>query len=310
MITVFSGWDTLLLRRCLAVTLAAISVTTGCRSSETALGRGDRFWADSNYTAALAEYRLAARQDGGDPSTLARVAHAYAVTGQLERARETYEQLLKQDSRYADQAVFDYLTLARDALERGDRFGVARAAEAALALRPGIPLGNMATELARFHASSGDGERALEYFERALVQQPPEAVPPLLFEMATLHERQGGCADAISYYRAYLQRAAYADNANEARFRLGTCAFELGRRSRDAGNYEDALGWFEMVGRQGYPANLVDQAWFEAGEALLVLGRRDEALDAYRRAIFASSPQSQVGPRAQRRVQEILLTPR
>jgi len=288
----------------------ATLLLAGCRSGETALVRGDRFWADSNYTAALAEYRLAARQDGGNPPTLARVAHAYAITGQLERARETYEQLIKQEPRYSDQAVFDYLTLAREALDRGDRFGVARAAEAALALRPGIPLGDMATELARYHASSGDGERALEFFERALVQQPPESVPPLLFEMATLHERQGGCADAVSYYRAYLQRAAYAENANEARFRLGTCAFELGKRARDSGSYEDALGWFQMVGTQGYPANLVDQAWFEAGEALMMLDRRDEALDAYRRAIFAANPQSQVAQRAQRRVQEILLTPR
>ena len=294
-----------------AVLLAGTAAAVGCQSSESALSRGDRFWADSNYTAALAEYRLAARQDGGDPATLARVAHAYAVTGQLERAREAYDALIKQAPAYADQAVYDYLTLSRDALERGDRFGVARAAEAALALRPGIPLGTMATELARYHASGGDGERALEYFERALVQQPPEAVPPLLFEMATLHERQGGCADAISYYRAFLQRAPYAEQANEARFRLGTCAFELGKRARDAGTHENALTYFQMVATQGNPANLVDQAWFETGEALLALGRRDEALDAFRRAIFASTnSQSQVAVRSQRRVQELLLTPR
>src|SRR5688500_16257680 len=55
----------------LACSLAA------CRSSENAVLRGDRYWADSNYTAALAEYRLAARQSGSDPNVSARVAHAY-----------------------------------------------------------------------------------------------------------------------------------------------------------------------------------------------------------------------------------------
>src|SRR5687767_2293773 len=216
----------------------------GCRSNETSLERGDRFWADSSYGMALAEYRLAAREFVGDPKVQARVAHAYALTGSLEQAREEFNQLLKQAPEYADQAVFDYLAVARAAAAHRDRFGLARAVEAALELRPGIDVGAWSADLAAYYAGSGDAERALEYFERALAYVPESGKPRLLFEIASVHERQGDCEEATSYFRSYLLRVAYGDSANDARFQIGACAFELGRRARDAGNHEAALEHF------------------------------------------------------------------
>ncbi|MEX2285195.1 MAG: tetratricopeptide repeat protein, partial [Gemmatimonadota bacterium] len=263
--------------------LFAMFGSSACRSGETAVQRGDQFWADSNYTAALAEYRLAAGRGAGDEETMARVAHAYALTGQLERAREEYSNLLKRAPELVDQAVFDYLTLAKSAAARSDRFGLARAVEAALELRPGIDAGQWAPALARHYAVAGDADRALEYFERALAVVSDAAAPNLLFEVATLHERQGDCGEAMSYLRSYLARLPYGDSANDARFRIGSCAFELGKRARDQGNLEQALEHFGTVIDFGSPANLQDQAWFERGEALLAAGRRPEALEAFRR---------------------------
>src|SRR5207253_8400727 len=67
-----------------------------CRGdSESSIARGDRFWADSHYQGALAEYRLALRHRADDPAILLRVAHAYAETGQLQPARATYAKLLQ-----------------------------------------------------------------------------------------------------------------------------------------------------------------------------------------------------------------------
>ena len=40
-----------------ALVLATCSLLLACSSGEDALQRGDSFWADSNYTQALAEYR-------------------------------------------------------------------------------------------------------------------------------------------------------------------------------------------------------------------------------------------------------------
>jgi tetratricopeptide (TPR) repeat protein len=279
----------------------------GCRSSETAQQRGDRFWADSNYTAALAEYRLASSRNQDDPATRARVAHAYVVTGQLERGREEYDRLLEAEPAWSDQAVFDYLSLARQSAAQSDRYGLARAVEAALELRPGIDVGGWAPALARYYAASGDADRALEYFERALAVVSDAAAPRLLFEVAALYERQGDCLEATSYLRSYLNRVPFGDSANDARFRIGTCAFEMGRRARDQGNHAEALERFATVIDQGSPPNLLDQAWFERGEALVALGRPNEALEAYRRVVELSQGRTtQTSNRARRRILEIL----
>lgn len=277
-----------------------------CRSSDTALERGDRFWADQQYDAALAEYRLAERQGSQNPAIVARVAHAYATVGQLERAKEQYERLLKLAPQYADQAVFDYLALARSAAGRSDRFGMSRAIEAALALRPGIDVGPWASTLARYYAGSGDADRALEYFERALAVVGDEAAPRLLLEIAALHERQGDCAEAMSYLRSYLLRSPAGDSANDARFRLGSCAFELGRRARTAGDLEAALEHFSTVIEHASPANLQDQVWFERGEVLVAMGRIPEALEAFQRVLeLTPGRETQSSTRARRRIQEL-----
>jgi tetratricopeptide (TPR) repeat protein len=279
----------------------------GCRSSDTALQRGDRFWADQKYSAALAEYRLA--QDGNDtPPISARVAHAYAATGQLERAKEEYSKLLKKAPEYADQAVFDYMELARASAGRSDRFGMSRAIEAALEVRPGIEVGPFAVTLARYYAGSGDADRALEYFERALGVVSDHGGPRLLFEIAALHERQGDCAEAMSYLRSFLLRVPGGDSANDARFRIGSCAFEQGRRARAAGELEKALDHFSTVIDYGSPTNLQDQAWFERGEVLVALGRSGEALQAFRRVLelTPAGKETQISTRARRRVQELL----
>jgi tetratricopeptide (TPR) repeat protein len=280
----------------------------GCRSSDTALQRGDRFWADQQYTSALAEYRLAAGSNSNNPQLLARVAHAYAKVGQLERAREEYAKLIKLVPAYADQAVFDYLALARSAAGRSDRFGLARAIEAALEVRPGIDVGPWAPTLARYYAGSGDADHALEYFERALAVTRDEAAPRLLLEIAALHERQGDCAEAMGYLRTYLLRVPAGDSANDARFRLGSCAFELGRKARAAGDLQTALEHFSTVIEHASPANLQDQAWFERGEALVAMGRTAEALEAFQRVVeLTPGRDTQTSVRARRRIQELQL---
>lgn len=293
--------------RSAALLLLVAVVPVACRSSESAIARGDRFWADSNYVAALAEYRLGLTQNGGDPATMARVAHAYAKTGQLDRAREEYDHLVKLAPEYADQAVFDFLGLAREANARADRYSLARSVEAALDLRPGLALQEFATPLARYYASSGDADRALEYFERALAYEPADAAPRLLFEIASVNERQGDCAQAMGYYRSFLNRRPYGDSAAEARFRLGSCAFEQGKTAAAAGQPEQALEYFTTVIEYGSPPNLQDQAWFERAEALLQLGRTEDAIINYRTVLeLSGARETQLTVRARRRIQEVL----
>lgn len=283
--------------------LAVVLLLAACRSSEDATLRGDRYWADSNYVAALAEYRLAARQGSRDAET--RVAHAYIMTGQLERARRAYDKVLEQDPAMADQAVFDYLWLARHDLQRGDRYGAARAAEAALALRPELPLPELALNLARHFATIGEADRALEFYRRALENAAPDARTALLYEIGSLSERNGACVAGLPYFRAFAEQSLSSDSVTEARWRMGTCGLEKGRQAREAGELEEALRLLDVTLELGAPQNLLDQAWFERGEALMTLGRYEDAAAAYERVLELSAGRNQLAARAGRRLDEI-----
>lgn len=279
----------------------------GCGGDgEPAIERGDRLWADSSYRAALAEYRLALEQESGSDEVLARVAHAYLRTGEFERGKEAYDRLIERDSAYADQAVFDYMTVARQAYERSDRYGMAIAVDAASALRSGLPLDDMAAPLARYYATSGAPERAIEYYERALGAAPADSVATLLFELGEVLEAIGGCEEALGFFEAYRDRAPNGVHADQARWQTGSCSFILARRARQAGDLEAALRHSETVIDLGVPQNVQDQAWFEHGETLLALGRHDEALTSFRMVLEVSRTRSgQLVDRAQRRIDEL-----
>lgn len=277
----------------------------GCADSESALARGDRFWADSAWTAALAEYRLALRENPTD-STLLRVAHAYIETDQFERGRELYDSLLARSPVYADQAAFDYVSVARRAFDRSDRYGLAAAVEAALALRPGLPVDEFALPLARYYATTADDDRALDFYERALAAAPPDSMASILFEIAELQEGRGNCEEALSFFRAFREREKAGERADQARWRMGRCSFELAREARAEDRLDTALGRVDEVLELGVPQNLLDDAWFERGEILLALGRRDDALFAFLMVLELNpTGTGQIVDRARRRIDQL-----
>jgi tetratricopeptide (TPR) repeat protein len=293
------------LRSCVVATLLGV-FATACRSSESTMERGDRLWADSNYVEALAEYRLSYQRHKSSDELLSRVAHGYAVTGELPRARQYYTELVKRAPSYTDQAVFDFLTLARKANARSDRYGVAGAVEAALALQPGLPLSDMATGLARYYATTGNTEKALEYYDRALAAAPADSAARLMFEVATVREGRGECAEAITMFNAFRSRTDDADAADQARWHIGSCAWDLAKKAEQAGDTATALHHIQTVTDLGAPQNILDQVWFERGELLLAQGRGPEAMEAYQRSLDANrSGVGQLADRARRRIDEI-----
>jgi tetratricopeptide (TPR) repeat protein len=284
---------------------AAVAALAACADAEPALTRGDRFWADSNYTSALAEYRLALREDPSD-STLLRVAHAYIETNQFERGKEMYDELLARSPEYADQAAFDYITVARRAFARSDRYELASAVDAALALRPGLPVDEFALPLARYYASSAESDRALDFYERALTDAEPDSVPVILYEIAELQFNQGHCDEAIRFYAAFREREPRGERAEQANWRTGNCAFQLAREARADGRYEDALDYVDTVLELGVPQNQQDDAWFERGEIMLALDRRDDALFAYVRVLELNpAGTGQLVERARQRINQL-----
>jgi tetratricopeptide (TPR) repeat protein len=290
--------------------LVALVLCSSCADTETSVARGDKLWADSNYASALAEYRLALRRSSDDPAVMLRVAHAYAVAGQLVPAREAYGRLLAVASEHSDQAVFDYVTLARTALERGDRYGMATAIEAALVLQPGLPLTPFAEPLARYYAGTGDTDRALIFYQRAAAAMSPDSSGRLQFAIATIQESQGNCREAIQQFQEFLLRLPRGGEADQARFHIGTCSFQLAKEARAAGRRDDALVYTDRVIELGVPQNLQDQAWFERGEILLELGRPEDALAAYHRVLELNPLRAgQLVERTQKRIDQVRFGP-
>ncbi len=300
-------------------------LASGCRQDQTALQRGDRLWADSAYEDALAEYRLgwARRHDG---EALLRVAHTYATTGQLQRARETYQRLLATDSDAASQAVYDFIRLAARADSGGDRHGVATAVDAALTVNPMLDVEALAPTLGRYYADTGDPARAERFYQRALVSAPPDSQARYLYELGRLYQSHGDCGMAVAFLRPFeaggfggaageVEEAeslkdpgAQTDGTvrGEARWVLGSCAFELARQAHQDGRLGDALGRLDTVLGLGVPRNLQDQAWFERGEILFALGRSEEALAAYYRVLELNpAGEGQLVERARRRIDQI-----
>lgn len=286
--------------------LVAGVVATACRGDSASIARGNALWADSSYGAALAEYRLAASQDEDDAEKAALVAHAYAVDGQLDRARAAWENTLRMAPSYESQAVFDFLSLARRSLERGDLHGVARSVEAAVAVRPGVWPRDLAGPLARFYAESGDRERAVEFYELALVRAAADSSSQILLELGRLREELGRCEEAVPYFEAYARQGNRDDLVSEARWRRGNCSFELATGAHEDGQLTRALTLLETVTDLGVPENLQDQAWFLRAEIQFAIGDRAAALEAYRRVLELNPARTgQLVRRAQRRIDEI-----
>lgn len=291
-------------------TVLLAAVLAGCQDNEPALARGDRLWADSSFTAALAEYRLAATQHG-DEHALVRLAHAFARTGALTEAREVYGRLLQDHPRYVDQAIYDYVGLAQRALAQGDEFDAAVAVDAALQLRPELRLPAAVAPVARFYRRRGDADQALAYYQRALSELPADSTPRLLYEMAQLEEERGHCDLAIDYLRAFQTQAGRTEGnwrslLGEARWHIGSCSFQLAQRAREEGQVSESLERLETMIGLGEPENLLDQAWFERAELLYGLGRFDEALAAYRHVLERNPTRTgQLVERAQQRIDDI-----
>ena len=273
-----------------------------CSSGEDALTRGDRLWADSAFSESIAEYRLAYAR-GGDREALRRLAHAYAVTGQFENARESYEILLADDAGATDQAAYDFILLAEQAQERGDGYGVARAAEAALALRPGLELSGLTDQLASFYEQTASPEQAVAWYERAIANASPDSAPPLMFRLGDLLAERDDCRRALPYLRGYLSRAPRGVHATDAQWNIGNCAYEAARAAHQAGDPERAMREIQTLLDLGVPSNLLDEGWFMRGEILYGLGRNEEAMAAYQRVIDLNPTRSgQLVDRAQRQI--------
>jgi len=231
--------------------------------------------------AAIAEYQLALRQRGEQADVLSRLAHGYAYLDRLDETSQYYSRLLAVDSSFADQAVADYLAMAKRALERGDRARMARALEQLEAVRPGIVPDELTLPFARYYYELSEYMSALPLYLSVLATESDSIEPQVRYEIARVYYELGECGQALAHYREFLMQRQGGELRADARWHAGQCAYQLAQRDRLASRPAEALARFELVIELGSPQALLDDAWFEKGEILFGLGEFDEAMRAY-----------------------------
>ena len=116
----------------------------------------------------------------------------------------------------------------------------------------------------------------------------------------------GNCAEAIPMFNAFRAKTRDAEQADQARWHVGSCAWEMAKSSEQAGDMAAALRHIQTVVELGAPQNLLEEVWFRRGELLLGTGRRDEALESYIRSLgYNRTGTGQLAERAQRRIDEL-----
>jgi tetratricopeptide (TPR) repeat protein len=256
----------------------------GCRGDvRDHLAWGDRLLGTGRTEAAIAEYQVALRQRGEEPEILLRLAHGYAHLDRLDEASEYYTRLLAMDSTAADQAVADFLAIAKRALERNDRARMARALEQLEALRPGEVPAELSLPFARYYYEFGEYLLALPLYLAVVAADSVE--PEVRYELARVYYELGECGQALLHYQDFLERRRRGELSAEARWHAGQCAYRLAQKQAQAGKPTEALEKYGLVVELGSPRALQDDAWFERGELQFSLGEFDEALRSYQRVL-------------------------
>jgi tetratricopeptide (TPR) repeat protein len=273
------------------------------------ISRGDQAFAHADLEEALAEYRLAERQGAGDAATYARIAHTYVSLGRIDEAREYYDLALERDPSWADQAVSDFVHLARLEEAEGDEFGMASAIETAMGFQPGISLDELALPLAQHYSNVGEYGRALPFYQKTLTALDPDSFPAILFETAVAYDEVGDCESAVIYYEDYRNRLPRW-RRSEVDWRLGFCSFELAESRRAEGDDEEALRHLETLLRIGEPRSHLARGYFEKGEILGERGECEAALEAFMEvAVVDPSGTSPLVARAEDRIDQIRFGP-
>jgi tetratricopeptide (TPR) repeat protein len=264
------------------LTLAFV-VAAGCSPLDeegSSLRRGDQAFAIGDLEEALAEYRLALAQGADDPEVYLRVAHTFVALKRVDEAREHYREAVAQDSSLADQAMADFVRLAREEDRIGDRYGMASAVQTALEFRPGTSLDDLALPLAQHYSDIGEYDRALPYYQKTLAALDPDSLPRVIFEAAVAYDEVGDCESAVIYYEDYRGRLP-SWRRDEVDWRLGACSFELAQARMSEGEEDEALEFLETLLELEKPRNRLARGYFMVGEILGTRGECEAAIEAF-----------------------------
>ncbi len=268
--------------------------------------RGDSYFEKGRYRDALAEYLIARREKPSSTEILFKVGVAATRTGDMAMATAYYDTLLAIDASRKEWIVRDLFQFGLKSLEEGDVTSMTESFQTILDLDSTHNLGESFYPLARAYRESGQFQRAIRAYLKALSFAPdsPEATD-VLFELARCYEEIGRYKEAIAYYEDFIEKQG-GPPGHEVLWHLGNTAYLLAEELYSTGNLEEAREYLLMVIDIGQPQVLMIDARYLLGEISYANGEFEQALDEYNEVVKLDPARTmQVTVKSLERIREI-----
>ncbi|MDT8436076.1 MAG: tetratricopeptide repeat protein [Gemmatimonadota bacterium] len=260
--------------RAMALGAVFLAVAACGPEVESAVQRGDRLLAAGEVDAAIAEYKLALRQEGPEPAILLRLGRAHARSGDVDEVLRHLSPLLAEDSAWAVPVAAELSEAARVAREEGSPENMARALGPVLDLGPGFVPRDLRLPLARQYASVNDWGRAVPLYLAA--EEAGDLEGEAVLELARAFQELGGCRAALPYFERYLAQAGRRERTG-AMWQYGACLYEVAMADRVQGRRAESIERLDVLIEQGIPRTLLDRAHYARGEMHLETGDTEAA---------------------------------
>lgn len=245
--------------------------------------RGDQYLLAGRLDDALAEYRVALRQDPENPELLVKLIEGYFRRDEV--AWPYVSRLVALGPERAGPVLEALLDRARRKRERGAKSEALETVRRLAQIVPGFDLGELALDLAESLKESGDQRDAVRYYLMGMTDG--SSGWPREWAALQLGEVYEGLEEpfrALRFYRLAMQGGT-REMRSTARWGAGRVAYQLAESGWKAGDAGSALGYIEEVLAFGQPPFLMDEAWFLRGEILAEQGQTREALTAFEQVL-------------------------
>jgi tetratricopeptide (TPR) repeat protein len=276
-----------------------VALEAGCTAGPDHERLGDRRYAEHAYVDALAEYRLALRQDRPSGELRAKFAQAALRSGALSDAVIAYRDLARAEPAALDEAADGLARAARLAVGARDMGALTDAIVALHDVAPQRPVGALVVALGASSTALAKRPDAMDVLlEAAAATTSAAAADSFLAAYADVNARLGRCDVASRTYDGVLRRDPPPALARAAQGGLAGCAVADGRLSLSAGALQDAETQFQRAIAMGQPDSIVRLAWLLMGDARWADADTARALDAYRHAVAGGEEQDPIVMRA------------
>ena len=260
--------------------MALLALVAGCGGPGDHERLGDRAYGESQYTQALAEYRLSL-EENPDSRVWAKAGAAALRTGNLEVASDAFLRLAAEDPTRAEEAAEGLEAVVRAAERTGDGKRLQAAVVGMGAIAPDRSIGRYALELIR--RPGAEATDLVAVLPGAIAVAPdPETVDSLLVVYGSALQETTGCGEALPAFQAGLRRTKLAALRNRAEEGVAACSLWMGLQAEAMGVPDDAVLWFAAAIRIDSGTTVGRRALVGYGDARLRLGDTLAGALAYR----------------------------